>query len=102
MGEFIPHMANIRRIRTWPTVTEHLLWKGRAVKDVAWQLSPVEEGDYRAAFYVSRRQGPSGGVRIGNTDYKAWWIERGVRAHGLHPGYQAHYVLRIALESSRE
>lgn len=43
-----------------------------------------EPGDYKAAFKVVEDE-ETGNIRLGNTDYKAHWIEFGVPAHNIPP-----------------
>lgn len=67
-----------------PRITGYLRRKGkgalreeaRETAKVAKVLAPKRTGAYSKSFVVVD-EGPGGDVRLGNTDYKAHWIEWG-------------------------
>jgi len=99
MARFIPNMREINNLKKQPGVYVECVVAARQLQRFIRMLSPVDEGDYRDSWHIRPRAGS--GVNLISSDYKAWWIEKGVRPHGAHPGYRARYVGQRALDLMR-
>lgn len=90
-----------KTIQELPGVKSALKQKAEAMKVEAVRLSPRNTGAYSRAWkvvYVA----DSNAYRLVNTDWKAWFIEKGVGAHSGHPGNPALNIATRSIGAARK
>jgi hypothetical protein len=88
----LDHRA-IDRLKRHPGVIRYCQKQARQVVFEIRRKAPVRTGEYRDSWEVHIDR--LGRVRIVSSSWKVWFIEKGARPHGGHPGVPAfHVVLR--------
>lgn len=97
MAKFKPNRAAIEALGNSAPVRKVVKQKTEDVKTYVQAYAPVRSGAYKESWRIVPLA--SGGFSLVSDDWKAWFIEKGVRPHGDNAGFQAMHVVQKALDS---